>query len=156
MPRNPRQSVCAVILLFAAALVWADDPSDAAGALVPQAELLRFLVDTKTFTLIDARNAEEFDAAHVTGAINVPHDQLTDFDAQLPVDRTAPLVVYCRTGVRAGLLKAQLAERGYHNVRVLRGEQIFWSGGLAVFNCAATAALEADAPAFTKTKGTEK
>ena len=148
-------SVVAVVVLIAGT-VWADDPLTSVEPLVPQAELLRFLVDTNTFTLIDARTADEFEAAHVTGAINVPHDQLADFDAQLPVEHDVPLVIYCRSGVRAGLLKAQLVERGYHNVRVLRGEQIFWSGGLAVFNCAATAALEADAPVFTKTKGSEQ
>lgn len=134
--------------------VGADD-APLVEAVVPQKELLRYLVDPSVFTLIDARSPEEFQMAHIAGAVSVPLDEFAAAVSNLPDDLDVPLVTYCRTGKRAQLLKQRLQAAGYRNVRVLFGEQIFWSDGLAVFNCAATAALEADRPAFTKTKGME-
>ena len=45
-------------------------------------------------TLVDARNAEQYAAGHIPGAINVP----TGDDAaltRLPADKTAQLIFYC-------------------------------------------------------------
>ncbi len=147
-----RDSVLAILLAMFSVTGWAQD-QPVIDQVVPQKELLRFLVDPSVFTLIDARSPEEFQSAHIAGAVSLPVAEFNAGVTQLPADRDAPLVTYCRTGKRATILKEHLLAAGYRNVRVLYGQQIFWSDGLAVFNCAATAALEADAPVFTKTKG---
>lgn len=105
---------------------------------VPQSLLLKFLADKSTITLIDARSPEEYAESHIDGAINVPHDQLDDYDRSLPASPDDTVIVYCRTGNRAGKLQAQLTERGFRDVRVLQPGQIFASEGLMVFNCGAT------------------
>lgn len=102
---------------------------------VPQSLLLKFLADKTAFTLIDARSPEEYATTHIDGAVNIPHDQLADYEEELPALLDTPVVVYCRTGKRAGLLQSQLAQLGYTDVRVLRPEQIFTSDNLMVFNC---------------------
>jgi rhodanese-related sulfurtransferase len=109
-------------------------------AAVPQSLLLEFLADPSTFVLIDARSPEEYAESHIDRAINVPHDRLGEDDLNLPEAREGTVVVCCRSGRRAGLLKAQLLERGYTDVRVLQEDQIFSSGDLMVFNCGAQAA----------------
>ena len=106
---------------------------------VPQSLLLEFLADPSAFVLIDARSPEEYAESHIDRAINVPHDRLGEYDESLPEARDGTVVVYCRTGRRAGLLRAQLLERGYTDVRVLQEDQIFSSGDLMVFNCGAQA-----------------
>lgn len=45
-------------------------------------------------TVIDVRPREEFDAAHIPGAISVPLDELAERLAELPADRE--VVAYCR------------------------------------------------------------
>lgn len=122
-------------LLLAASLPVSADPEPQPTG-VPQKLLLSYLADNSTFTLIDARTAEEFEAAHVAGAVNVPVDALDDSLERLPADRAAPIVIYCRTGRRATALREQLLDRGYTDVEVLRGDQIHWFDGMAVFNCA--------------------
>ncbi len=57
--------------------------------------------------VIDVREAEEFAAGHIEGAVNVPLSQLRRRHADLPRDR--PLAVYCQVG-----------QRGYYAVRLLR------------------------------------
>lgn len=106
-------------------------------APVPRSLLLKFLTDKSTFTLIDARSPEEYAESHIDGAINVPHDRADEYGEGLPAALDTTLVIYCRTGKRAGRLQAQLAARGYSDVRVLGPEQIFASDGLMVFNCGA-------------------
>jgi len=111
---------------------------------VPQSLLLKFLADNASFTLVDARSSVEFTTSNITGAINFPHDSSNDTLSMLPSDLNVPIVVYCKTGKRAGQLKTKLIERGYSNVRVLLPEQIIWFDGMAVFNCGTPAASQAD------------
>jgi len=98
--------------------------------------LLAYLVDNNTFTLIDARSAEEFDAAHIAGAVNVPAGSAREHASRLPEDHGAKIIVYCRSGKRAAALQSELDAMGYSDVRVLRAEQVTWFDGMAVFNCA--------------------
>jgi phage shock protein E len=88
--------------------------------------LLAFQADPATLTLIDARSSAEYAAAHIAGAVNVPFDAVEANESLLPVDKDEPVVIHCKTGRRAGLLKEQLIERGYTDVRVLPSEQIEW------------------------------
>lgn len=105
--------------------------------------LLGFLADNSTLTLIDARSAEEFAELHLPGAINIPFDAVAMHEQQLPDDPAKAVVVYCRTGKRAGLLKEQLVARGYMDVKILPREQIHWNDGFMVFNCSTESATTA-------------
>jgi phage shock protein E len=102
---------------------------------VPQKLLLSFLPDNTTLTLFDARSPEEFAVSRIGGAINVPHDSAVEAAEVLPADRSEPIVVYCKTGIRAGALRHQLQERGYSDVRIFQPDQVFWFDGITVFNC---------------------
>lgn len=88
--------------------------------------LIAFGLDTDVLTLIDARTPEEHAAAHIPGAINVPFDAVEANASLLPADKERPVVVHCKTGKRAGLLKEQLDAMGYADVQILPGEQIEW------------------------------
>jgi phage shock protein E len=125
-----------VLALAGVVLVLAAPAAAASEQPVPQPLLLAFLADNSSFTLLDARTPDEYAEAHLTGAVNVPHDAVDDKAAALPGHPGATIVVYCKTGKRAGLLKSELAKRGYTDVRVLLPDQIHWFDGLAVFNCA--------------------
>jgi len=100
--------------------------------------LLGFLADNSTLMLIDARSPEEFVEQHLPGAINVPLETVNANVELLPEDKMKPIVVYCRSGKRAGLLKNELVARGYTDVQVLPSEQIFWEDDFMVFNCSTT------------------
>lgn len=91
--------------------------------------LVAFQSDPETLTLIDARSADEYSASHIPGAVNVPFDALEGNEALLPADKAKPIVVHCKTGRRAGILKEQLDAMGYADVRVLPGEQMVWEDG---------------------------
>lgn len=78
--------------------------------------------------LIDVREADEYSAAHIPGAINIPRG-LLEFklsnDAQL-AERTLKLVLYCKNSGRSALAADALREMGYRNVLSLAGGIEAW------------------------------
>ena len=125
-----------ICILCVSCLEALADPASPRTEYVDQKLLLRYLSDRRVFTLVDARSTEEYLHQHINGAINIPHDQFEEFKRSLPADPSSPILVYCRTGRRAGLLKDILEAAGYSDIRVLPAEQIFWSAEAPpVFNC---------------------
>jgi rhodanese-related sulfurtransferase len=127
-----------VLISPALAQSAADEQQSLPHSPVPRVDrerLLGFLADNNTLTLIDARSPEEYAEAHLPGAINVPFDAVDANAGLMPDDPSEMIVVYCRTGTRAGLLKEQLVAEGYTDVQVLPREQIHWQENFMVFNC---------------------
>lgn len=67
--------------------------------------------------LIDVREAEEFAAGHIPGAVNVPLSTMSDIE--LPMD--APLFLYCLRGSRSVSAAVILKRRGYSRVKSIGG-----------------------------------
>jgi len=74
--------------------------------------------------VLDVRTAEEFVAGHVPGALNIPHDQLAARLAEVPKDQD--VVLYCRSGRRAGMAAEVLAANGYTRLEHLEGDMAAW------------------------------
>ena len=64
--------------------------------------------------LIDVRSSEEFDEGSVPGAINIPIDLLPDNIGKIPTDK--PIIVFCKSGNRAGKAKKILEENNITDV----------------------------------------
>lgn len=68
------------------------------------------VLDTSKYIIIDVRTEDEFNEGHVTGAINIPYDEI-DEDTELDKDKT--IVVYCKSGNRSGIAYNVLSNLGY-------------------------------------------
>ena len=66
--------------------------------------------------LIDVRSESEFAAGAIGGAVNIPHDQIINRANELGVDKERRIVVYCRSGRRAGIAESSLRKLGFKNV----------------------------------------
>jgi rhodanese-related sulfurtransferase len=66
--------------------------------------------------VVDVRTADEHAAGHIEGALHVPLERLDSETGQL--DRSRPVVVYCRGGNRSGMAAEALKASGWdaHNV----------------------------------------
>jgi rhodanese-related sulfurtransferase len=74
----------------------------------------------KKFMLIDARTKEEYQEAHIVGAVSIPEKNFEDSVALLPTNKNYQLVLYCN-GVKCGKSKkaAKKAEAmGYTNILI--------------------------------------
>lgn len=110
-------------------------PSVNAAIMVNKAQLQS---KVNSAVLIDSRAKADYDAGHIGNAINIPSDDLLNKSklkstADLTklfsgVDKNKEVVVYCKTGVTAGLtyfvLKSLLK---YPNVKIYEGGWVEWN-----------------------------
>lgn len=112
-----------VLLVTALAFILAPALATAAGSSYPivSTDQLKAMLDAKqAITLIDARTPEEYNEAHLPGAINVPEKGIEKAAEQLPADKASLLVLYCN-GIKCGKSKrvaAKLEPLGYSNFMI--------------------------------------
>lgn len=75
--------------------------------------------DLSKVTLVDVRTPEEFALDSLTGAINIPLDDLRNRLGEIPADR--PIYLYCAVGLRGYLASNILRQSGFTDVRNLIG-----------------------------------
>lgn len=66
--------------------------------------------------LIDVRSPEEFAEGHAKDAINIPHTEIGSRLGELRQYKDKEIVLYCRSGHRSGLAKAELLENDFSHV----------------------------------------
>ena len=86
------------------------------------------LMNTQTgYLILDVRTQEEYDAAHIPGAICIPNESIgEEAPAQLP-DKGQMILVYCRSGNRSKQAAEKLMKLGYTNILEFGGI-IDWPG----------------------------
>ncbi len=98
---------------------------------IGQQELL--VADSNNVAIIDVRTPEEFQQGHVPNAINVPLSKIIGDPTVLTFSKEKIIVLYCRSGYRAGKAAEALEEDGYQNLRHLEGDMRGWlKAGLSI------------------------
>lgn len=90
-------------------------------------------VQHNSHLIIDVREPEEFALGHIENAINIPRGVL-EFRADINYpgaiqslfDKTANIVLYCRSGARSALAAQSLSKMGYKAVVSMAGGFIAW------------------------------
>ena len=130
IPRNPVNFIVDnwyLILLALVAGVLLVLPSLRSGARggLSAASAVQLINREKT-VVIDVCAAEEYAAAHIVGAKNVP---LNDLEARLPTvvkNKALPLLIVCASGARAQRAAGMAQKLGYANAQVLAGGLKAW------------------------------
>lgn len=92
-----------------------------------QAQLIQHLSTAPTEVIVlDVRSKKEFDLGHIKGAINISYDRIKENLTKLTQYKDKTMVVYCRSGRRAGVAETILAENGFNKVRHLTGDMNAW------------------------------
>jgi rhodanese-related sulfurtransferase len=84
------------------------------------------LINRERAVVVDVREPEEFAAGHVTGAKNVPLDQLEEKLAAAVKNKTVPLLLVCATGARAQRAVAVAKKLGYEQAQAVAGGLKSW------------------------------
>jgi len=76
--------------------------------------------------ILDVRTQDEFDEAHIDGAVLLDfyRDDFADRLAEL--DPTVPYVLYCRSGNRSGQARAIMDDLGFQSVEDVDGGIVGW------------------------------
>ncbi|WP_136795973.1 rhodanese-like domain-containing protein [Desulfosediminicola ganghwensis] len=76
--------------------------------------------------IIDVRTEDEAESGMITGAINIPTDEISDNLADIPKGKK--IVTYCSTGIRAEMAYLTLKDNGY-KVNFLKADTAFNDDG---------------------------
>jgi rhodanese-related sulfurtransferase len=93
---------------------------------IPQAELIQRIKANQSGLILDVRTPEEFAEGHVPGAINIPYDQLGSRLAEISSHKGKDIVLYCRSGKRAGIAANTLQTAGFSQLLHLDGDMNGW------------------------------
>jgi len=67
--------------------------------------------------IIDVREPIEYKLSHVKGAINLPLSKLANESPDLVnINKDTPIILYCRSGTRAGMALSKLRSWGFTNL----------------------------------------
>lgn len=81
------------------------------------AEEAKQIMDTeKGYLILDVRTQEEYDQAHIPGAVLIPHTEIAEQAEGTLTNKDQLLLVYCRSGRRSKLAAKTLVELGYTNI----------------------------------------
>lgn len=114
-----------VSLVFSSVLGFVSPLLDAQIVDIKQDELDAHL--KRGAILVDVRTAQEYQQGHIPGAVNLPLNSITGDNHLSDILSEKPIVLYCRSGYRAGkaakLLKDLLPN---HDIKHLDGDFLAW------------------------------
>jgi rhodanese-related sulfurtransferase len=80
--------------------------------------------DWKNIHVIDTRDAEQFQKAHIPGAVNIDWRKVLGQRSKLPGDKM--VLLYCNAGTLSSQAAIALRVAGMENVRILQGGFTEW------------------------------
>jgi phage shock protein E len=111
--------------LFSLLLVVAAATAGERPEISPDSLLKKMKSESKPL-LLDVRSPQEFTDGHVADAVNIPFNELRDRIGELGADKAREVVVYCRSGKRAGIAETTLRKLGFTAVLHLTGDMLGW------------------------------
>lgn len=82
-------------------------------------------LDAQSHTLIDVRELDEWQGAHVDGAIHIPLGDLVARAGEIPTDK--PIYTMCRSGARSLVAVKHLNQIGRTGAKSMAGGIIAWA-----------------------------
>jgi rhodanese-related sulfurtransferase len=92
MEKNSRNMIMMVMLL----MLFLHSAALAQYLVISSERVQSLMKGKKNVVLVDVRLPEEYQAAHIPGAINIPADRMRSDSNLLPKDRTTQIIFYCR------------------------------------------------------------
>lgn len=84
------------------------------------------LMNQSKCTILDVREASEFDAGHIKSAKNMPLSDLPKRIIELEKQKANPVLTVCASGTRSATAAAMLNRAGFANVVSLDGGMSAW------------------------------
>lgn len=79
-------------------------------------EAKEMMTDDENVIILDVREKDEYDEGHIEGALLLSNNDITFKAEEVLPDKSATILVYCRSGNRSAQASQKLAELDYTNV----------------------------------------
>ena len=90
---------------------------------ITPAEAKKQLESDKSIILVDVRTEAEYKEGHIKGSVLIPYDLIGKEASSKLSDKSAKIIVYCRSGNRSEVAARELLKMGYTSVYDLGGIQ---------------------------------
>ena len=88
---------------------------------ITPAEAKEIMDESDGYVILDVRTQEEYDEAHIDGAILIPDYEIAAKAESILKDKNQLILVYCRSGRRSKNAAEALVKLGYTNVKEFGG-----------------------------------
>lgn len=95
-------------------------------ATISQQELLAQMEAHADMLILDVRTNGEFKEGHIPGAFHIDHQKIESRAREIEAFRNKPVIVYCLSGMRAGMVESYLIKQGFTQVKHLEGDWSAW------------------------------
>lgn len=102
--------------------------------IVTASELAGHLERRSDVTILDVRTPAEFESAHIPGSYNVPLDTLSEHSIELASAVGGPVVLVCRSGIRAQQAGQTLQGTNLQRLHILDGGLSAWESASLPLN----------------------
>jgi len=116
-----------LLLLIATSFTFSCKEESTEGSIkIVTAEEMKELSQLENVQLLDVRTPEEYAAGYIDGFQNI--DFLSDtFQEDIEkLDKTKPVIVYCKSGNRSGQCSKLMLEKGFKKIYDLEGGITKW------------------------------
>ena len=79
-------------------------------------EAAAMMEEETDYIILDVRTQEEYETAHILGAICIPNETIGTEDIPELPDKEQLILVYCRSGNRSKQASEKLVNQGYTNI----------------------------------------
>ncbi len=73
----------------------------------------KMMDENEELIILDVRTQEEFDTGHIEGAVLIPDSDIKKKAEEILKDKSATILLYCRSGRRSALAAQDLSDLGY-------------------------------------------
>lgn len=84
------------------------------------------MINHQQAVLVDIRDQNSFESAHIVGSIHIPQDILEEKVSSINKYKTKPLILICAIGNLAPKLLQNLSSQGFEQVYYLAGGIVAW------------------------------
>lgn len=114
-----------LLLLLAVSLVSCNY-SDEKEIIVVSPEEMETLLDMEDVQLVDVRPNEDYAMENIPGAQNIDFSSPTFDEDILKLDKSRPVILYCKEGGRSAKCAAKLKDAGFVKIYDLEGGITKW------------------------------
>lgn len=103
-----------------------DSKGDKAEVKLVSAEEMQSILELEDVQLVDVRTAEEFAIEHIPNAQNIDFRSPTFEKDITKLDKSKPVVLYCKSGGRSSKCVKKMEEAGFEKIYELDGGLSKW------------------------------
>jgi rhodanese-related sulfurtransferase len=103
-----------------------DAKADSSDIKLVTAQEMKAILELEDVQLVDVRTPEEYNTRHIENAQNIDFRSATFDEDITKLDKTKPVVLYCKSGGRSAKCVQKMKEAGFEKIYELKGGISKW------------------------------